>query len=177
MDSAKLNDWMQVIGIFAVVASLVFVGLQMKQAQEIATVELLNDAGSAARETAALLTDNADSWYAGCSGDELSGEDQLRFAHTHKALTLIAYTTWRRYAHTDITSVDGQSVINAYAANMHRYPGFRSMRESTDKWDINGRQYRDDYIDYWLNAISKRISELEQLEPEPDAPLEFCGRL
>ena len=36
MDSAKLNDWMQVVGIFAVVASLIFVGLQMKQAQDIA---------------------------------------------------------------------------------------------------------------------------------------------
>jgi hypothetical protein len=36
MNSAKINDWMQVIGIFALVASLVFVGLQMKQAQEIA---------------------------------------------------------------------------------------------------------------------------------------------
>ncbi len=36
MDSAKLNDWMQVIGIFALVASLLFVGLQMKQDREIA---------------------------------------------------------------------------------------------------------------------------------------------
>ncbi len=36
MDLAKLNDWMQVIGIFAVVASLLFVGLQMKQDREIA---------------------------------------------------------------------------------------------------------------------------------------------
>jgi hypothetical protein len=36
MDSAKLNDWMQVAGIFALVASLLFVGMQMKQEQEIA---------------------------------------------------------------------------------------------------------------------------------------------
>ena len=36
MDSAKLNDWMQVIGIFAVVASLIFVGLEMRQSQKIA---------------------------------------------------------------------------------------------------------------------------------------------
>ncbi len=35
-DSAKLSDWMQVVGIFALVASLIFVGLQMKQTQEIA---------------------------------------------------------------------------------------------------------------------------------------------
>ena len=36
MDSAKLNDWMQVFGIFALVGSLIFVGLQMKQDQDIA---------------------------------------------------------------------------------------------------------------------------------------------
>jgi hypothetical protein len=36
MDTAKLNDWLQIVGIFAVVASLVFVGLQLKQTQEIA---------------------------------------------------------------------------------------------------------------------------------------------
>lgn len=35
MDTSKLNDWIQVVGIFAVVASLIFVGLQMRQAQEI----------------------------------------------------------------------------------------------------------------------------------------------
>ena len=31
MDSAKLNDWLQVVGLFGVIASLIFVGLQMKQ--------------------------------------------------------------------------------------------------------------------------------------------------
>ena len=36
MDSAKLNDWLQVIGLFGVIASLLFVGLQMKQDREIA---------------------------------------------------------------------------------------------------------------------------------------------
>ena len=36
MNSAKLNEWMQVVGIFSVVASLVFVGLQMIQDREIA---------------------------------------------------------------------------------------------------------------------------------------------
>ena len=35
MDSAKLNDWLQVIGIFGLVASLIFVGMEMRQAQVI----------------------------------------------------------------------------------------------------------------------------------------------
>ena len=36
MDSEKINDWLQVIGVFGVIASLVFVGLQLKQSQDIA---------------------------------------------------------------------------------------------------------------------------------------------
>lgn len=39
MDPTKLKDWMEVIGLFALVASLIFVGLQMKQAQDIAIAE------------------------------------------------------------------------------------------------------------------------------------------
>ena len=36
MEPSRINSWMQVIGIFALVASLIFVGLQMKQTHEIA---------------------------------------------------------------------------------------------------------------------------------------------
>jgi len=35
VNSAKLNDWLQVVGVFSVVGSLVFVGMEMRQAQEI----------------------------------------------------------------------------------------------------------------------------------------------
>ena len=50
MDSAKLNDWLQVIGIFAVVASLIFVGLQMRQTQEIAIENQYQERFSASME-------------------------------------------------------------------------------------------------------------------------------
>ena len=40
MDSAKLNDRMQVVGIFAVVASLIFVGLQMRQTHRISLSQI-----------------------------------------------------------------------------------------------------------------------------------------
>ena len=43
MDSAKLNDWLQVIGLFGVIASLIFVGLQMKQDREIALAGTYQD--------------------------------------------------------------------------------------------------------------------------------------
>ncbi len=36
MSSTRLNDWLQIVAMFALVGSLIFVGLQMRQAQEIA---------------------------------------------------------------------------------------------------------------------------------------------
>jgi len=36
VDTRKINDWLQIVGMFGVIASLIFVGLQMKQAHEIA---------------------------------------------------------------------------------------------------------------------------------------------
>ena len=42
MDIAKLNDWLQAVGLFGVIASLIFVGLQMKQTQEIALASTYN---------------------------------------------------------------------------------------------------------------------------------------
>jgi hypothetical protein len=50
VDSAKLNDWMQVVGIFAVVVSLVFVGLQMKQDRQIALAGQYQDRAALAIE-------------------------------------------------------------------------------------------------------------------------------
>lgn len=42
MDSGKVNEWLQIIGTFGVVASLIFVGMQMKQTQEIALANTYN---------------------------------------------------------------------------------------------------------------------------------------
>ena len=36
MNSEKINDWLQVAGLAGVIGSLIFVGLQLKQAQAIA---------------------------------------------------------------------------------------------------------------------------------------------
>jgi hypothetical protein len=36
VDTSKINEWLQIAGMFGVIASLVFVGLQLKQTQQIA---------------------------------------------------------------------------------------------------------------------------------------------
>jgi hypothetical protein len=73
VDSAKLNNWMQIVGMFAIVASMIFVGLQMKQSQEI-------DIAAQYHERAALAIDNfnaeLESWRLLLAD---SGSQHLRF--------------------------------------------------------------------------------------------------
>lgn len=58
MDSSKLSDWLQVAGLFGVIASLVFVGLQMKQADTIAESDVYQERAIASRETNLTLSTN-----------------------------------------------------------------------------------------------------------------------
>jgi len=36
VNSQRINDWLQIVGLFGVIGSLIFVGLQLRQTQEIA---------------------------------------------------------------------------------------------------------------------------------------------
>lgn len=58
MDTAKLNEWMQVIGIFAVVLSLIFVGLQMRQTQDIARATLYQMRSDSSREVGIMVIES-----------------------------------------------------------------------------------------------------------------------
>ncbi len=43
MKSRKLEDWLQIVGLFSVVGSMVFVGFQLKQDREIALSQIWQD--------------------------------------------------------------------------------------------------------------------------------------
>jgi len=58
MDTAKLNDWLQVVGLFGVVASLVFVGLQMKLDREIASSQAFQARAESTAEVLLSMSQN-----------------------------------------------------------------------------------------------------------------------
>ncbi|MEM7430801.1 MAG: hypothetical protein AAF351_02560 [Pseudomonadota bacterium] len=58
MNSQKVRDWLEIIGIFAVVASLVFVGLQMRQDHKIQLSQAYQSRTAAAAEWNTALAAN-----------------------------------------------------------------------------------------------------------------------
>lgn len=176
MDSAKLNDWLQVIGIFALVASLVFVGLQMKQTQEIgqgeATISILEKTNSFRM----MIIDNAEVWRSGCMGEELGEGDQMRFAKMYNSYIATVYWLWLAND-IGVIQFDAGTVESTFAANIHRYPGIARIGMSKEQWRAEGSRIDLIGIERFRAAVQARLAELKEIEPEPLSDPDWCGNL
>ncbi len=77
MKTTNWKDIAELIGISAIVASLVFVGLQMKQSQEIAIAETYQQEIETAYASGALAASNSEAVDKANNGDELSGAERF----------------------------------------------------------------------------------------------------
>jgi hypothetical protein len=85
----KLNDWLQVIGLFGIIASLVFVGLEMRQAKQIA----MSDANQSRVDTAVglITTIASDPVLRSTFLKNISGESAQLSPEENGAANLLAY--------------------------------------------------------------------------------------
>jgi hypothetical protein len=134
MDSAKLKDWMQVVGIFAVVASLLFVGLQMKQTHEIALGEALVNVSAIGIEERSLIAAHADTWQKACLGEQLTAQERVIAANIFFNYVQNSFNSWIRIRETGIGGAGAQLYIDSSAANIHRYSGFKQIFLSYSGW-------------------------------------------
>ncbi len=78
----KTRDWKdaaELVGIAAIVASLIFVGLQMKQAQEIGNAERRLSVVANNIELHNAINEYADIWLRGKAGDEMDRSEAVIF--------------------------------------------------------------------------------------------------
>jgi hypothetical protein len=96
MNSDKLRDWLQLVGMLAVVASLLFVGLQIRQSDEIAMSELLDNAAIRNLELSTLRADHADIWQKACLGGELSSSERVIASSIYFGYLSSIWNAWVR---------------------------------------------------------------------------------
>ncbi|NIU12362.1 MAG: hypothetical protein GWN81_26780 [Phycisphaerae bacterium] len=82
MNSPKLNEWLQVIGIFAVVASLIFVGIQLIQSQNIANADRFQQSISARAAINDSISENASIIAKANNGEDLTESEYLKLSRT-----------------------------------------------------------------------------------------------
>ena len=79
MSQTRMKDWLETLGIVAVVGSLIFVGLQMKQDHKIATADSYAGVVDSTLYVAELIADRSELWRRGLDGGELSVDEQIEF--------------------------------------------------------------------------------------------------
>lgn len=175
MSRLNRKEILEGIGVFSIVASLVFVGLQVNQSQRegegselIAYVELIG-------EMRVKIIDNAGVWHKACSGAELLPAEKIIASQIYKSYAEFAFTAGI-ISDVGVAQDFPEFLINRYAANYHRYPGFAALMNSHGAWVKDGERGHDDpRLVSFYNKIMQRVAELRVIEPNPDYDLMWCG--
>ena len=91
MDFRKFNEVAELFGIAAVVASLIFVGLQMKQASDIAQNEVSLGIYATSVAINNEMSERADIWIRGSRGDDLDETEAFIFSNLMQNLNNDAF--------------------------------------------------------------------------------------
>jgi len=96
MRRENIKDWLEIVGMAAIVASLLFVGLQIRQDQRIALMETVGSDSSLNAQLADVLQGNGELWRKGLDGEELSKAEQIEFYAMARAVEYIYSSSWQR---------------------------------------------------------------------------------
>ena len=172
MSKVRWQSVVEVIGVISIVASLIFVGLQIRQSTKAAMDAALSSDTSIVMATEALVLDNPDVWRRGCLAEPLDPTEQLVFARIYHAYVFSYFLRWLR-ANSGIGSSDPSLPIDNVAMNIYRYPGFQR------EWDVHGEsrhQVKDDApLQVFRRRVDERVAEYPSFEPEPLSNVSRCG--
>lgn len=127
MNRGIWNDLFERIGIVAIIASLIFVGLQVRQDQNIAVAQILAEHDGNLIEMANLVSDNREIWIRGLEGEELSKLDELAFQTMADTTDRLLSNRFNRTQLLD--TFPGDLVAQRYAFRLYTFPGLRRIYE------------------------------------------------
>jgi len=127
-----LKDAVELTGIAAIVASLVFVGLQIRQEQEIAIVDTYGELSQSNVELTFEIGKQIDIWKRGLDGENLTEEELDYFSVLAAAVTEYSQRVFIRW--TRLGPIDPDVAATRYAFALYVFPGLRREWESSEQW-------------------------------------------
>ena len=165
MDSAKLNDWAQVIGIFALVGSLIFIGLQMQQDRRLAAAQVIVAADSVQMDFAALISDNRDVWDRGLKGEELSAADEMAFRAVARGHFQRHLGVYQRLGLLGLGS--GDSMVQKYAFDLYQYPSLRkAFLQMRDDVSARRNYFGTTPVVQFDNKVMEALERMDEAPPQ-----------
>jgi hypothetical protein len=179
MKETSWTEIAQLFGIVAIVASLVFVGLQLKQSEQLGYSEIvanMNDRRAALNE---LITDHAEVWHQACLGDELDPGSRII---AHRIMGAIMSDAVSEYIarNVGIARSDSarQRIIERVAAQLWKNPGMKEMFYSGQSWHQGTvtSAIGDGLTSGFSTGVIQKLEELESNGKEPIFDSAWCGQ-
>lgn len=172
MTTTKLRDWLEIVGLFSVVASLIFVGMQMRQEAAIAATDSVWSRSGAITALADLINNNSAVWIAGLHGDELTPSEEAEFQGMAEAVESFFVATFVRFNNFRSVSEDQQAeeAINDYVYALYAHEGLRRVwRTQLKYWDSRNSAYGMESYVLFRERVESLLTQLdERAAPKPD---------
>jgi hypothetical protein len=166
MKAFSIRDIAELVGITALVASLIFVALQIRQQQVVAEVEAYVDSAGQWTELTQLINDNRDVWVKGLKGEELSEVDESIFHGLAFAVFQRKVAQYQRARRLNVGNADRRA--EAFAYEIYTYPGLRRWFDELGAENQAGRAVFDREAQgsgSTMFAVREALAELDLHSP------------
>ncbi len=155
MKSKDWKDIAELVGIAAIVASLIFVGLQMRQDQKIAQAQAYVDGAATYIEMSRLILDHQDIWMRGLDDAELSVIEGAKFEQIARTWHLRRVNQWN--LNNRLGTGNRERLMNRAAYEIYIHPGLRRWFHDYVGLDQVKRLYEQDE---WSSTFSNRLEQV-----------------
>jgi len=177
MQSASLKEIVEIIGIAAIVGSLIYVGFQLEQSEQIGISDAVANRNERRNALRTQIIENAEVWHKACAGESLEPDERHVAAAIYDTYSVNLVSSW-------ITSRGGlinsdllqRQIIYGAAMQLWAFPGLEKLEQArTSIEELRGITDRGGTTSALFQRINNRLAELNESGVQPDVDIALCG--
>jgi hypothetical protein len=169
MSRDRLKDWLEGLGMAAIIGSLIFVGLQVRQDQNIAIADTYGTVSDNSLQLAELIQGHGDLWRRGLDGEELTPVEQVEFEALATSVESWFLMQWYRSRMLGVANP--KTDLRDYSFALYQHAGLRRHFETKSARIVATDTAFGVPVEHaeWTKGIAEHLAQLtEQSVPVPE---------
>jgi len=173
MRSPDWKETAELIGLFAIFASLIFVVMELQQQQKLLDLEMRNSMVAATVAVNEQIIDHADIWVRGNAGEDLDATEFEIYQRMFISFNDNSFQTY--FIFQQLYPEQKEQISSQYAGFLMRNPGAykvwidRERRLNADRTAVNPREtITSDWIELIETTIATIRSSQSTMEPQSE---------